>query len=208
MLWWTGQIRGFMAEPSQGAEESMSIRVIAGQANGHRLKLVPGGRARPVPDKVKESLFNIIGPGILEVRLLDMFAGTGSVGIEALSRGAAECVFLDNDARAIRTIKENLGITHLAPRAEVVRIDAFHYLLAFPPKAFDFVYVAPPQYKGLWERSLRSLDRHPEWLNPDAWVIAQIDPVEYECIPLEHLVEFDQRKYGSTLLVFYELPGG
>lgn len=196
-----------MAGPSTAAEASMSIRVIAGQAKGHRLKLVPGGRARPIPDKVKESLFNIIGPGILEGRLLDMFAGTGSVGIEALSRGAAECVFLDTDPRAIRTIKENLEITGFEARGEVRRVDAFHYLVSFPPQAFDFVYVAPPQYKGLWQRSLRSLDRRPEWLNPDAWVIAQIDPVEYESLPSARLVEFDQRKYGSTLLVFYELPG-
>lgn len=185
----------------------MSIRVIAGQAKGHRLKLVPGDSVRPIPDKVKESLFNIIGPGILEARLLDMFAGTGSVGIEALSRGAGECVFLDKNPRAVRTIRENLAITGFEMRAEVMRIDAFHYLTAFERQGFDFVYVAPPQYKGLWQRGLSSLDRRPEWLNPDAWVIAQIDPVEYESLPLEGLIEFDQRKYGSTLLVFYELPG-
>jgi 16S rRNA (guanine966-N2)-methyltransferase len=183
------------------------MRVIAGRARGRRLKLVPGGSVRPIPDKVKESLFNIIGPGILEARLLDMFAGTGSVGIEALSRGAAECVFLDTNPRAIRTIRENLAITGFEGRAEVLHIDAFHYLAAFFREGFDYVYVAPPQYKGLWQLGLQSLDRRPEWLNPDAWVIAQIDPLEYEILPLERLVEFDERKYGSALLVFYELPG-
>lgn len=183
------------------------MRVIAGEAKGYRLKMVPGDEVRPIPDKVKESLFNIIGPGILEARLLDMFAGTGGVGIEALSRGALECVFLDTSSRAIGTIRENLAITGLTERAEVVRVDAFHYLKAYLVEPYDFVYIAPPQYQELWSRAVRAIDTKSEWLHPDAWVISQIHPVEYERLELENLVEFDERKYGSTLLVFYELPG-
>jgi 16S rRNA (guanine(966)-N(2))-methyltransferase RsmD len=156
---------------------------------------------------VKESLFNIIGPGILEARLLDMFAGTGSVGIEALSRGALECVFLDTNSKAIRTIRENLAITGLTERGEVTRVNAFHYLNAYAVEPYDYVYVAPPQYKGLWTRAVKAMDVRTEWLHPDAWVIAQIHPVEYERLELQNLDEFDERKYGSTLLVFYELPG-
>jgi len=69
------------------------------------------------------------------------------------------------------------------------------------------VYVAPPQYHELWSRAVMMLDAHPGWLNPDAWVIAQMHPKEYHGLELARLLESDQRKYGSTLLVFYELPG-
>jgi 16S rRNA G966 N2-methylase RsmD len=69
---------------------------------------------------------------------------------------------------------------------------------------FDYVYVAPPQYKEMWVKAIESLDSHPDWLVEDGWAIAQIDPREYKPLELEGLLEFDQRKYGSTLLVFYE----
>ncbi len=69
---------------------------------------------------------------------------------------------------------------------------------------FEYLYIAPPQYKQLWEHTLTTLDGRPGWLSPDAWVIVQIHPVEYKPLALENLTEFDQRRYGSTLLVFFE----
>ncbi|NIS81518.1 MAG: 16S rRNA (guanine(966)-N(2))-methyltransferase RsmD, partial [Anaerolineales bacterium] len=73
---------------------------------------------------------------------------------------------------------------------------------------YDYVYVAPPQHQGMWDRAVKELDRlASKWLNPDAWVIAQLHPREYERLNLEQLMEFDQRRYGSTLLVFYAIPG-
>jgi 16S rRNA (guanine(966)-N(2))-methyltransferase RsmD len=153
---------------------------------------------------VKEALFNILGGDIQGASLLDLFAGTGSVGIEALSRGAAYVRFLDVDRSAIQTIRENLRHTDLEGAAEVIKEDAFRLLERAADRAFDYVYIAPPQYKGLWEKAVLGLDAHPDWLSPDAWVIVQIHPKEYRPLSLRHLVEFDQRKYGSTLLVFYE----
>jgi 16S rRNA G966 N2-methylase RsmD len=73
-----------------------------------------------------------------------------------------------------------------------------------PDRRFDYVYIAPPQYKELWKRALLNLDDHSGWLGEDAWVIVQIHPQEYEPLSLDNLAEFEQRKYGSTLLVFYE----
>ena len=92
----------------------------------------------------------------------------------------------------------------MGERAEVLNLDAFT-LLAKPPNfAFDYVYIAPPQYKELWSQALLKVDAAPDWLVEDGWVIVQIDPIEYQEIALKNLEEFDQRRYGSTLLVFYE----
>ena len=179
------------------------IRVIAGTAKGRKLKLVPGDTTRPITDRVKESLFNILGTGIQGAAFLDMFAGTGSVGIEALSRGAAFARFLDLEARAIQTIRTNLEITQFEAKADVLRVDAFKLLERTPDRTFDFAYIAPPQYQTLWERALHHLDTHKTWLAEDAWVIVQIDPREYMEKTLQNLIEFDQRRYGNTLLVFY-----
>lgn len=180
------------------------LRVISGKARGRKLRAVPGETTRPVTDRTKEALFNIIGRDIQGATFLDLFAGTGSVGIEALSRDAAYVRFVDLHHRAVKTVRANLKHTHLEARAEVFQKDAFNLLKNEPDRNFDYVYVAPPQYKGMWRRALEMLDVHSEWLSPDAWVIAQIHPVEYEAPSLHILVEFDQRCYGSTQLVFYE----
>ena len=185
------------------------LRVIAGKAGGRKLRSVPGSSTRPITDRVKESLFNIIGADIQSAAMLDLFAGTGGVGIEALSRGAAYALFVDLDQQAVVTVRANLVSTDLTERGEVRRIDAFALLRGAPERTFDYVYIAPPQYKGLWKKALLSLDAHSAWLTADAWVIVQIHPREIELVELQNLVEFDRRKYGSTLLIFYQaLPDG
>jgi 16S rRNA (guanine(966)-N(2))-methyltransferase RsmD len=181
-----------------------SLRVISGSARGRRLRSVPGDTTRPITDRTKESLFNILGADISGASLLDLFGGTGAVGIEALSRGAAFVRFIDLNRQAVQTIHANLETTQLKAKAEVLRMDAFQYLQQPPDRRFDYVYIAPPQYKDMWAKAMRLLDAHTTWLEPDAWVMAQIHPVEYSSLELAQLREFDQRKYGSTLLVFYE----
>jgi len=184
------------------------IRVIAGTAKGRRLKMVPGQVARPITDRVKEALFNILGPDIVGSSMLDLFAGTGGVGIEALSRGAGRVDFVDRDRRAIQTIHSNLELTRLADRAGVIHQDSFRWLEGSSGSSgYDYVYIAPPQYQSLWKRALQSIDQQVRRLHPDAWVIAQMHPKEYEQLNLVQLQEFDQRRYGATLLVFYEWPG-
>ena len=181
------------------------MRVIAGEAKGRRLFAVPGEGTRPITDRVKESLFNILGADVRDARFLDLFAGTGGVGIEALSRGAKEAVFVEQGRAALETIRANLALTKLADRARVVRADVFTFLAGTPDAPFDYIYVAPPQYKELWAQALRAIDANPAWLSDDSQVIVQIHPREFEELPLEHLVLADERKYGSTLLCFYEL---
>ena len=169
-----------------------------------RLNAVPGDITRPITDRVKGALFNIIGADINNSSLLDLFGGTGSVGIEALSRGAQIVRFIDLNRAAISTIQKNLASTRLEKSAEVIQSDAFSYLKQKPDRQFDYIYIAPPQYKELWQHALEVLDQNPGWLAPDAWVIAQIDPTEYRLLDFNHYHEFDQRRYGSTLLVFYQ----
>lgn len=178
------------------------MRVIAGKAKGRKLRPVPGDIARPITDRVKESLFNILGDEVVDALFLDLFAGTGSVGIEALSRGARRAIFVERSQRAIETIKENLKITGLAEQAKVVRDDVFRFLAREPAERFDLIYIAPPQYKGLWAETLLALDGK-GFLTEGGLAIVQIFPKEYRDLELRCLHLVDQRKYGSTMLCFY-----
>ncbi|MBI5669173.1 MAG: 16S rRNA (guanine(966)-N(2))-methyltransferase RsmD [Chloroflexi bacterium] len=179
------------------------MRVIAGSAKGRRLKLVPGDSTRPVMDKVKEALFSIIGRDVLDSVWLDLFAGTGSVGIEALSRGAKLAVFVEIDRQAVQTIQDNLTLTRLGNRAVIRRTDVFRLLKQPPPQTFDFIYIAPPQYKSLWRQTLQALDSNPAWIPPGTIVIVQIDPSEQQPVMFAHLEAYDERRYGKTLLWFF-----
>jgi 16S rRNA (guanine966-N2)-methyltransferase len=183
------------------------MRVIAGTAKGRRLKSVPGDSTRPITDRVKVALFDILAGDVQGSVFLDLFAGTGGVGIEALSRDAKQAVFVDINPDAIRILRENLNATSLEEKASVLRSDSFSYLERRKRRPFDIIYVAPPQYRGLWILALQSIDRRTDWLAPDGMVVAQIDPKEEKAISLEHLTEFDRRRYGSTLLLFFEKPG-
>ena len=185
------------------------IRVIGGTARGRKLQMVPGAGTRPISDRAKESLFNLLGSDIESAEVLDLFAGTGSVGIEALSRGAGRATFDESDRQAVNTIQANLKTVGFAERGRVLRADVFIYLRNQPTlrDGYDFIHVAPPQYHNLWAETLAALDARPGWVNPDGLVVAQIDPREFQALPLKNLNLVDQRRYGSTLLCLYERPG-
>jgi 16S rRNA (guanine966-N2)-methyltransferase len=183
----------------------VSLRVVSGSAGGRKLKSVPGDTTRPITDKVKQALFNILAGDVIDSTWWDLFAGTGAVGIEALSRGAATVRFTDLNRAPIETIKWNLEHCKLAAQADVRRGDSFSMLTANPDRPFEFIYIAPPQYKGMWSRALLALDANPGWLAETGWAIVQIDPKEFQELELNVLEELDQRRYGSTLLVFYGL---
>jgi 16S rRNA (guanine(966)-N(2))-methyltransferase RsmD len=134
--------------------------------------------------------------------MLDVFAGTGAVGIEALSRGAAEVEFLDSSAAAVRTIRANLAATGLAAGARVAQCDAFAFLRQ-APGPYDLVFVAPPQYRGLWRQALEALDARPELVAEEGVVVVQIDPSEEEPLELAQFEAFDRRRYGRVVLLFF-----
>ncbi len=182
------------------------LRIISGMAKGMRIQTVPGDSTRPITDRAKESLFNIISTDIIQSAWLDCFGGTGSVSIEALSRGASLTTIIDNHPMAIDTIKKNLRFTRLEQKAEVIKSDTLSYLRKTPNRTYDYVFIAPPQYKNIWEKTLSLFDENNGWLSSDGWIIVQIHPVEYKTLELTNFYEFDQRKYGSTLFVFYQKP--
>lgn len=181
------------------------MRVISGSAKGIQLKSVPGKSTRPITDQVKEALFNIFGPSIVGKVILDLFGGTGAVGIEALSRGAEHAVFLEINYKAYKTIEQNLKATKLNTYATVLKKDAFSYLSEVHKEQFDLVYIAPPQYEGLWLKALQSLDDNPHLVRPWERVVVQIHPKEFNVeIDCKNFRIYDRRRYGDTLLVFYE----
>lgn len=181
-----------------------TLRIISGSARGFHLRSVPGDSTRPITDRVKEALFNILSTDIKGASFLDVFGGTGSVGIEALSRGAVYARFLDINRQAVETIRYNLQHTNLAEKGEVHRADAFAYLKQQSDRTFDFIFIAPPQYKRLWLKTMAELDENPGWLAPNGLIIVQIDPVEYQETNYQRFHEIEQRRYGSTLVLFFE----
>ena len=178
-------------------------RIIAGSRKGMRLNAVPGDSTRPVTDRVKEAVFNIIGADIVEASMFDLFGGTGSIGLEALSRGASYVRFSDANRSAYNTLVSNIKLTRFEKQAKAYFGDVFNILRGIPDREFEYIYVAPPQYKEMWKRVLEVLDRNDGWLTDDGWIIVQIHPIEREDLELECYELFDERKYGSTTLLFY-----
>ena len=134
------------------------MRVISGSARGRRLKELPGMETRPTTDKVKESLFNIIQFEIEGRRALDLFGGTGQLGIEALSRGAVHCTFVDARREAAALIRDNLRLCGLNERSRVVQGDALSFLASCREK-FDLIFLDPPYQTQLLEQSMETIAR-------------------------------------------------
>jgi len=177
--------------------------VIAGSAKGRVLRSPRTAATRPITGRAKESLFGILAPRIPGGRFLDLFAGTGSVGIEALSRGAAHATFVERSGPALAGIRHNLEVTGLAARAEVIGRDVFGYLRE-APVPFHVIFVAPPQWHGLWPRAVALLDREPGWLADGAVAVAQHDPAESPPLELDHLDLADERTYGRVRFTFFQ----
>ena len=180
------------------------MRVIAGQAKGKSLfGPVRDCHTRPITDRAKESLFNILTGLIIDARFLDLFAGTGSVGIEALSRGARYAAFVENSKLALKIIKRNLTHTKLEDYAKIIFADVTKYL-AGPTVPFDIIFLAPPQYQKLWSKTLHLIDSNPEWLTVNGLTIVQIDPSEYVLLKLSNLTIYDTRRYSNVMLCFFK----
>jgi 16S rRNA (guanine966-N2)-methyltransferase len=181
-------------------------RVIAGSARGTRL-LSPGAGTRPLGDRLKEALFAILEPDLPGARVLDLFAGSGAGGIEAMSRGAARAVLVERDPAACRAIAENLGCTHFAERASVVRADAIKYLRerATSDGPFNLVLIDPPYAEPqLMEAALASISAADRaLLSPRAWVVAKhfwrTPPPQASGL----LASVRTRRFGETALLFY-----
>ena len=137
------------------------MRVIAGKYKGRHLKSVAGMKTRPTSDKLKEAIFNMIGPYFEGGYCLDLFAGSGALGIEAISRGMEKAIFVDHAIAAIRTIKQNIANLNIEKHCEVYRNDAFRalYILAKRKLTFDFIFLDPPYEKIDYEKLLKKIEQ-------------------------------------------------
>lgn len=151
------------------------MQVVAGSARRILLKTIPGEATRPTSNRIKETLFNILQPVVQGSRFLDLFAGSGAIGIEALSRGAREAVFVENSRLACACIEDNLTRTHLKDRAIVMTADVFAALrrLSAGGRPFDIIFLDPPYDAGYEEEVLRTLAASP-LLTPDTLIIAEM----------------------------------
>jgi 16S rRNA (guanine(966)-N(2))-methyltransferase RsmD len=182
------------------------MRVIAGSARGHRLAGPPAGApTRPTSDKVKEALFNVLGEAVLDARVLDLFAGTGALGIEALSRGAHHATFVEADRGLCDTIRRNLVTVGLAGRATVVCRDVRRAGGALGTEPFELVLIDPPYEKGL-EREAIALLVGAKLLAPGALVVVEHASREAPVLPpgAEDALALERtRVYGDTALTVY-----
>lgn len=149
------------------------MRVIAGSARRLQLKTIEGDATRPTTDRIKETLFNMISHGLCDTCFLDLFAGSGGIGIEALSRGSGRAVFVENNPKAAACIKENLIHTRLDSRAEIMRMDVMSALSRMEGKEqFDYVFLDPPYDQG-HERKVLEYLSDSEILAEDALIIVE-----------------------------------
>ncbi len=182
----------------------IGMRVISGSAKGRPLKAVPGNGTRPTTDKVKEAMFSIIGPYFDGGHVLDLFAGTGGLGIEALSRGMEHGVFIDMEYKSIEVIKSNVQSARLTEQAEIYRNEAGRALKVLQKReaTFDLVFLDPP-YRMKNGIELMQEMHERGLLNPGATIVLEFEtghPYPTEC---QHFIGVRQAEYGDTTLYVY-----
>jgi len=181
------------------------MRVTGGVKRGERLLDLEDRRIRPMRAAVRSALFNILRELVAGSRFLDLFAGTGSVGIEALSRGAEECTFVDHLPEAARLIKMNLAKLGLTSRAKVYQLDALEAIARFERrgKGFDLIFIGPPYGQGLAAEALERLDGS-SIVALDGLVITEVFKKEEFRERYGELLLVDKRRYGDNLLLFFK----
>lgn len=175
------------------------MRVITGSARGTSLKTLEGDTTRPTTEKVKEAVFSAIQFEIEGRRVLDLFAGSGQMGIEALSRGAANAVLVDADKKAISIIKENVAKTKFTETAQVVQMDAMGFL-NMNVRTYDIVFLDPPYSTGLLEKAL---ERVPDYVAEGGIVICEYPYRDEMPAAPEGLSEYRTYKYSKTAVTIY-----
>ncbi len=182
------------------------MRVISGTLKGRRLSAPKGRALRPTSDRVREAIFDILQGDVQGRKALDLFAGTGALGIEALSRGATKAVFVEANPHFFAVLKRNLDDLGLQEKAEVLHREVTTGIktLAGQGEEFDLVFLDPPYGKGLAHRTLRALSEE-KILSREGLIIAEHSREE-ELEDIVLLERIDQRRYGRTLVSFFRKP--
>jgi 16S rRNA (guanine966-N2)-methyltransferase len=183
----------------------IAMRVIAGKSRGRTLKAVAGINTRPTTDKVKEAIFSMIGPHFDQERVLDLFAGTGGLGIEALSRGARQAVFIDIESKSIDVIKQNLQSTGFAGQSEIYRTDAVRSLKALKKRgvAFDLVFLDPPYRLHIIPQLVTTLSAE-NLLTDGAIIVCEHDRTVVLPEIIDKVAFWKSAQYGDTHITVYQ----
>lgn len=184
------------------------MRVIAGSARSLRLKTLEGMETRPTTDRIKETLFNMIGPSMYDCIFLDLFAGSGGIGIEALSRGAKEAVFVEKNPKAMECVKENLKFTHLDKKGTTLTKDVMNALYQLEgEKVFDFVFMDPPYNMDLERRVLEYLSGS-DLIYEDTVIIIEASlETDFSYLSQMGFSLIKEKKYKTNKHVFVERAG-
>lgn len=176
------------------------MRVISGKAKGHKLTVPAGNDIRPTTDRLKETLFNIIAFELEDCTFLDLFSGTGSIGIEALSRGAAKAFFIDSSKEAQECIRNNLIHTKLMDQAAIIGADVQEIMPSLEEK-FDIIFMDPPYKKEIHEKVIHSILKQ-DLLSKEGMIIVERG-TQYDAAHVGQLEIWKQREYKTTAFDFY-----
>ena len=182
------------------------MRVIAGEYRGRRLDRIEGMDIRPTADKVKGSLFNILGNAVLDSNFLDLFGGTGGMGIEALSRGAKHVVFIDTNINSIKVLKGNLDKLNIKDNVEVFHTDYSAAIVKLYKynKQFDIIFIDPPYSVGMAQDALEMINKNPI-LAQSGLIIVEHDSKDAMPQRVGNLYMYRSKQYGNTTLSFYNI---
>ena len=176
------------------------IRVISGSARSLRLRTPEGEHTRPTQDRIRETIFNILQDDVPGCVFLDLFSGSGAIGIEALSRGASRAYFVENNKEALSCIRENLSHTHLAEKATVLAGDVCPQLYSVKEKAVDIVYIDPPYEAGTEERVFDAL-LNQDYINEDTLIVLEAD-LKHDFL-FEGFRKIREKRYKTNKHLFY-----
>jgi len=179
------------------------MRIISGDWKGRRLKTVKSNHTRPTSDKVKGAIFNILGEKVLQAKVLDLFAGTGNLSWESLSRGAARAVLIEKSTEAWKAAVQNRKILGAEDRAEILKIDVFLFLRSLDQQKYDLIFLDPPYRLGLAEKALSAI-ADLSLLSPNGVIVVETSSAENigeDLLPLEIRLT---KEYGDTKIWFLQ----
>jgi 16S rRNA (guanine966-N2)-methyltransferase len=169
------------------------VRIVAGRWRGRQIKAPPDDHVRPTSDRVREAWMSIVNPSLPGARVLDLFAGSGALGLEALSRGACSVDFVETSPDALQALRDNADLLGAGEAMTVHRRDAIQFLEALPPEAYDVAFADPPYRRGFSEQVAR------QWLETPFARVLGVEHASAETMPDGG----DTRRYGATAITFY-----
>lgn len=182
------------------------MRVIAGSARRLNLKTVPSMDTRPTSDRIKETLFNMINPYLEDINFLDLFAGSGQIGIEALSRGAKQAVFVENDKDALSCIEHNLKITQLEDKSKVMSSDVITALRRLEGKSvFDYVFMDPPYHQMIEKEVLKYLKTSSLITNTSVIIVEASLDTQFDYLEELGFSVIKRKEYKTNMHIFLEM---